>query len=90
MIAAKITMLRMTPYLEKKAADFITLADKVRPTTPGRAGDFAQKDERSVNGTLRPLSAAPSERASGSLLPQVPLGLTRRVGCAVAGSSGQG
>jgi hypothetical protein len=50
-IAAKINMLRIAPNPIRGFADHIMPAGKVRPTMPAKAGDFAEKDERSVNGT---------------------------------------
>jgi hypothetical protein len=49
-IAAKINMLRIAPHQIRGFADHIMPAGKVRPTMPGEASDFAEKDERSVNG----------------------------------------
>src|SRR6516162_7506513 len=51
-IAAKTNMLRIASHPISGFADHIMPAWKVRPTMPGEASDFAEKDERSVNGQL--------------------------------------
>jgi hypothetical protein len=76
-MAAMTRMLRMTPPTSG-LADFTTPAAQPRLTTTKQPCHFGEKDERSVNAT------------PGNDEGQVPRGLTRLVGIAFAGSSGQG
>ena len=87
MIAAKIIMLRMTPLSIADSPDFTTVASKLRPAANRASGNFGEKDERRVNEFIAGAKAE-TIRAAGFL--HVPRGLTRRVGMALAGSSGQG
>src|SRR5512144_1680034 len=74
MTAAMIIMLRITPLPGRKL-DFITRRARPRARPRQSRCHFDEKDERRVNG---------------GVISHVPRGLTRRVGSALAGSSGQG
>src|ERR1700689_1043997 len=98
MIAAKIIMLRITPLSIEATligtsdspllAYLITATTKLRPTVRHTGGNLGEKDERRVNETIT--SPMQWSVASLTLAAHVPFGLTRRVGIALAGSSGQG
>src|SRR5437588_7150997 len=73
-MAAKIIRLRMTPHTRFRAADITTSAAKPRLTAAARTV----------------ISAKRMSEVLTAVLDHVPRGLTRRVGSALAGSSGQG
>jgi hypothetical protein len=79
--------------------DFITAMTKLRPAASRWSRNLGEKDERRVNEAmpsyagLTRVSIHPFQRipaSSPAMTTYVPLGLTRRVGMAFAGSSGQG
>jgi hypothetical protein len=79
-------MLRITPLSIDCPTNSNTGVMKLRPAAHDAGGNFGEKDERRVNEVV----TSRLQQASVTRFFYVPFGLTRRVGIALAGSSGQG